>query len=51
MQNQVKREITMRKIGKRKKQIITQFTVDILFLASGIVLGIVVMLAVALIAI
>ncbi len=41
----------MRKMGKRRKQIITQFAIDMLFLASGIVLGIVVMLAVALIAI
>lgn len=41
----------MQKMGKRKKQIITQFTVEMLILAVGIIVGFLVMLAVAFIVI
>ena len=36
----------MGKMGKQKKRIITQFAVDMLFLASGIIIGFAIMLAV-----
>lgn len=41
----------MQKMGKRKKQIITQFAVEMLILAVGIIIGFLVMLAVAFIVI
>lgn len=41
----------MERMGKRKKQIITQFTVEMLLLAVGIVIGFVAMLAIAFIVI